>query len=359
MYAWPINIKPLPDELLSSWLIRTSLANGSDPSSLVGAIWGNWRVWTADIDRAAPIDRLAKLSKISGVTIERLKEMTLQPVIGYILNKDNLNSKQAWWWVIPTGNRNRTRVNGLHFCSECLKESPVYFKKSWRLAWNTVCPKHHNLLSIACPACNSVISPHLVTFQNIDLRKCVICGYDLTQIPMVKMDEDVVNLQNFLYSVISNPYEVVVYPLGVAGSKELFEVLHFLVIFLHTAYKGSLPFQRLFSELGLRIEDAHFSHLSGATFESYPVLERYFLMQVVSRIFMRSREDVSKLFVQAGFTRQMLSVRGYRPKIIDEIYEKLLNNGRNTALTKHPKKFIKSRSKAEVDALMNEILPFL
>lgn len=359
MYSWPINIKPFPDELLSSWLIRTSLANGSDPSSLVGAIWGNWRAWTVDIDRSAPVDRLATLSKVSGMSIERLKIMTLQPIIEFILNQSNLNSKQAWQWVIPTGSRNRTRINGLHFCSECLKENPVYFKKSWRLAWNTACPKHHVLLSISCPACSSTISPHLVTFENTDLRKCVVCHYDLTKIPAIKADKTVVDLQDFVDSLVLSPCKTHEYPLGILDASELFEVLHFLVIFLHTAYKGLMPFQRLFSELDLRIEDAHFSHSSGTTFEAYPVLERYFLMQAVSRIFLRSREDVIKLFVQTGLTQQMLSVKIDRPKIIDEACEKLLNNSRNSVLAKHPKKSIKPRSKAEVDALMNEILPFL
>jgi Zn ribbon nucleic-acid-binding protein len=293
------------------------------------------------------------------MSIERLKAMTLQPVIEFILQKSDLNSKQTWQWVIPTGSRNRTRINGLHFCSECLKESPVYFRKSWRLAWDTVCPKHHNLLSIACPACSSTISPHLVTFENVDLRKCVVCRYDLTQMPAIKADKTVVDLQDFVDSLVLSPCKTSEYPLGILDANELFEVLHFLLIFLHTAYKRLMPFQRLFSELDLRIEDGHFSHLPGTTFESYPVLERYFLMQAVSRIFMRSRADVIKIFVQTGFTRQMLSASDGRPKIIEEIYEKLLNNGRNATITKHPKKPIMPRSKTEVDVLMDEILPFL
>jgi hypothetical protein len=359
VYIWPINVKPLPDELLSSWLIRTSLANGSDPSSLAGAVWGSWRLWTVDIDRFTSIDKLAILSKVSGISIEQLKTMTLQPIIEFILGQSNLNSKQTWQWVIPTGNRNRTRINGLHFCSECLKDNPVYFKKSWRLAWNTVCPKHHNLLSIACPACNSTISPHLATFENVDLSKCTICHYDLTLIPAIKADSAIVNLQNFLNSLVSTSCKTLGYPLGILNVCELFEVLHFLVIFLHTAYKKLVPFQRLFSELDLRIEDAHFSHLPGDTFESYPVFERYFLMLAVSRIFILPKKDVIQLFIRAGFTQQMLKVSKNRPRIFDEVCEELSNNCRNSALTKHPKATIKPRPKAEVDVLMNEILPYL
>lgn len=359
MQAWPIEIKPFNDELLSSWLIRTSLANGSDPSGLAGAIWGKWRVWTVDIDRSVPIDKLFALSQVSGMSIERLKAMTLQPIINSILNQNNLNSKQAWQWVIPTGGRNRTRINGLHFCTECLKENPVYFKRSWRLAWNTVCPKHHILLSITCPGCGFAISPHLVSYENVDLRCCVVCHHDLTQMPTIKADKSVVDLQGFLNTLVFSPSQTRDYPLGILDDSELFELLHFLVVFLHTAYKGLRSFQKLFSELDLRIEDAHFSHLPGSMFESYPVLERYFLMQAISKLFLRSRGDVIRLFVQTGVVQHILGASHGRPKIIDEACEQLSKNSRSRVMIKHAKAPIKPRSKAEVDILIDEILPFL
>ncbi|MFE8730337.1 TniQ family protein, partial [Aeromonas hydrophila] len=48
---WPVQISPFKDELLSSWLVRASLAHGCDPMSLTSAVWPTWRAWTVDIDR--------------------------------------------------------------------------------------------------------------------------------------------------------------------------------------------------------------------------------------------------------------------------------------------------------------------
>ncbi len=39
---WPVQISPLKDELLSSWLVRASLAHGCDPMSLTSAVWPTW-----------------------------------------------------------------------------------------------------------------------------------------------------------------------------------------------------------------------------------------------------------------------------------------------------------------------------
>ena len=62
MGNWQFNLSPLTDELLSSWLIRNAIANGSDPAHFSAAIWGKWRAWTVDFDRQTPVSKIHSLS---------------------------------------------------------------------------------------------------------------------------------------------------------------------------------------------------------------------------------------------------------------------------------------------------------
>jgi len=355
MHSWTINLKPFPDELLSSWLIRTAIANGSDPMSLTGTIWDKWRPWTVDIDRVIPDKKMLQLSFASNLPIDTLKSMTLEPIIEQILGGYKLNHSLPWPWVIPTGNRGRVHTNGLHFCSKCLKNPPIYFKQSWRLSWNTVCSKHHILLSIACPDCGTVVSPHLVTFQNTALEKCINCNYDLTQSPVIKASQSVIQLQSRLNTAAFNQHSTIKYPLNISGTKELFEVLHFLMIFLHTAYKKALPFQALFTELNVNIDKMNLSHSRGSNFESYSALERYYLMLSASKILSMPHTKVIQLFIQAGITKQMLNVSKDKPQLITNISKKLIDNPRKRKANIREKEAIKPRQKSEVDVMMNEI----
>jgi len=357
VYAWPINPKPYAEELLSSWFIRLSIANSSDPVGLAGAIWGDWRAWTLDIDRVMPVEKLAILSKVSGVSVKDLQGMTLQPTLERILNRESLNPNQFWSWVIPLGHRNRTRINGLHFCSQCLNEPRVYFKKPWRLAWNTVCPDHNILLSISCPDCGTVISPHLVTYDSTDLVLCVSCKNNLSTIPQIKVHSDVVDFQLIVNDILSDKFNSE-YPLGATDYRDFFDILHYLLLFLHKAYRKLVPFQLLFSALDLNIDDMNFSHPKGATFEKYPVMERYYLMMAVSRLLKLSKTELIELLVECGITKQMFNVSDKRSVIIDEIHTSLFNNERSFG-TRNVNRTIKARSKFEVDALMRELEPFL
>jgi len=358
MPTLPIKLKPYPDELLSSWFIRTSLANGSDPEGFAWAVWDKWRAWTRDFDRAMPEDKLRQLSKVSGMPVEVLKEMTLQSTIEKVLHKNDLNSKQAWAWVVSTGNRNRTRINGLHFCPQCLKEKPVYFRKSWRFAWNTICPEHKILLAIACPICNTVISPHLTTYQKTCLIKCTTCEYDLTLISGMTAENDVLNLQFLLNDIILDQRDSMNYPLGILEDQELFETLHFLLAFLHTGYRRLEPILDLFKELGINVDEISFSHSKGSAFEKYPVLERYHLMLGTSRLLALSKKELIELLVRVGITKQMFNLRIKRSNTIEDIYQELFDNRRKTG-AKAVNQEIKPRSKIEVDLLMDEIKQFL
>ena len=102
-----IVIEPIiyPNETLSSWLIRSSILNGSQPSDWTNIIFNDNRMWNKDIDRFLQKEKLARLSKVSSKTIEELTNMTLEPLIQKIFKDEKLNPKKAWTFVVSTGQR--------------------------------------------------------------------------------------------------------------------------------------------------------------------------------------------------------------------------------------------------------------
>ncbi|MFV7432200.1 TniQ family protein [Pseudomonas shirazica] len=78
---WPLTPPILPDELFSSWLVRTAHAHGCLPSSLTGAVWPGSHAWSVDPDRAHPWANLDRLSGMSGLSSHQLLASTLWPVM--------------------------------------------------------------------------------------------------------------------------------------------------------------------------------------------------------------------------------------------------------------------------------------
>ncbi|WP_421179971.1 TniQ family protein [Aeromonas enteropelogenes] len=175
---WPVQISPLKDELLSSWLVRASLAHGCDPMSLTSAVWPTWRAWTVDIDRTLDETRLNSLCGSSGLSIDELRNMTLfHHLGGKILLIGKKSSSLPW--VIAMGSRNRQHKMGVPYCPGCLRMDEPYFRWQWRLVWHTYCPLHHHELIESCPACHMPVQYHRISAQIPHIGICFHCGYDL------------------------------------------------------------------------------------------------------------------------------------------------------------------------------------
>jgi len=66
---WVRSVPMLPDEIISSWLVRAALAQGCDPMVLTGEIWPKWRIWTRDVDRFLDETPLTRLVASSGIPL--------------------------------------------------------------------------------------------------------------------------------------------------------------------------------------------------------------------------------------------------------------------------------------------------
>lgn len=180
---WPIHPQPLPDELLSSWMIRVARGNGFKVHSFYAAHFGRERqIWNRDIDHHAPAWLLDGLEAHTGVQRVRLETMTLRAFESVVFERFNETGNTRFLMPLSIFHRTR-RAYGQQFCPLCLTEDKTpYLRRRWRLALEVVCAQHGVLLQDRCGSCGSPLVPHRAdmhttsTFpQRNTLRECGHC----------------------------------------------------------------------------------------------------------------------------------------------------------------------------------------
>jgi len=188
---WAVLCPLLPDEALSSWLVRAALAQGCDPLVLTASVWGRWRVWAMDCDRHVPSSKLTTMAKVSGLSADNLHAATYHPIICRIAGHVPPN-RYPWPWITPFGRRNRKCVQGWSYCPRCLAaDRNPYFRLSWRLAWHTGCATHGISLRDHCPHCEGPVLVHRHRAESSSLAECALCGGDLRVTPLNRPHADV------------------------------------------------------------------------------------------------------------------------------------------------------------------------
>ncbi|WP_083916905.1 TniQ family protein [Thioalkalivibrio sp. ALJ24] len=178
---WPAHPKPLPDELVSSWIVRLARANHLPLHTFCHLEWPGKAIWNRDIDKSADVDLLAGLATRTATPFHRVSETTLKDHIGRIHERFNALGNTPW--VMPVGVYHRVRMNrGLGYCPSCLREDDIpYFRRQWRLAFHVTCPEHGAHLRDECPVCRSPVLFHRVRSVDAPLSVCGGCGFDLRQ----------------------------------------------------------------------------------------------------------------------------------------------------------------------------------
>jgi hypothetical protein len=197
----PICPPPQKDELLSSWLVRLSRANSEKLSTFTKLIFDGSTFhsqftrepptagfWLHDPDRSINAQQIEALSKATGQSPQQLEQLTLLSLKGQLAHGIPRNGNVRWLLHTGTHNSKGTR-KGLQFCPACLAEdAQPYFRRSWRLAFVTVCPKHRLLLSDSCSHCQNPVQIRYIdrgssrrdVGQN-SIIHCYACGADLRQ----------------------------------------------------------------------------------------------------------------------------------------------------------------------------------
>ena len=185
---WPIHFKPLPDELLSSWLVRLAHSHGLKVQTFCNLIFGNrLQVWNRDIDRLAPEWLITELSDRAGTNIEQVMATTLQSYQGVLYHRRRASGTLSWIQSLKLHHR-RFEGFGLQFCPKCLaSDEEPYFRRSWRVAFNTICTTHLCMLQDRCPHCGHGVAFHRNDMRYVEyvttvsIRECHHCGFSLSK----------------------------------------------------------------------------------------------------------------------------------------------------------------------------------
>lgn len=187
---WPVHYKPLPDELLSCWLVRLAHGHGMKVQTFCNQVFGNrLQVWNRDIDRLAPSWLLEEVSRRTGTPTEITWNTTLRSYEGLLYRKFRMAGSEQWILSLKMYHRKRMG-HGLQFCPACLAGDKIpYFRKRWRVAFNTICTRHKNMLLDRCPECGAAIAVHRLDVGKQDILEarqmscCCLCGFDLCLAP--------------------------------------------------------------------------------------------------------------------------------------------------------------------------------
>src|ERR1700749_1042017 len=182
---WPVHLKPKPDELLSSWLVRLAIAHGQKLHTFASITWPPKSIWNRDIDKSADADIVRVISIKTATNIDRVWATTLVSYAGTIYEKHTRFGPASW--IMPVGVYHRKRVQfGLQYCPDCLAEDKEpYFRRRWRLAFITICENHSRLLHDRCPRCGAAVNFHrdeLGDFRKLaptSMTLCYSCNFDL------------------------------------------------------------------------------------------------------------------------------------------------------------------------------------
>lgn len=226
---WPIHIKPRPDELLSSWLIRFAHVHQLKTECLCTLLFGRYSpIWNRDIDKLAPRFVLDGLAAASGTTNPRAWLTTLPSYAGML--SESVNSFGNSRWIVPLGVFHRSRLRpGLMFCPECLAEEGTrYYRRIWRVAWATVCCRHGCHLQDVCPRCNAPIAPHRTDMSDramiphqLSMFRCYACSHLLSKSSIVSASSECIEFQKMLERALELGF------IEWAGSSNIYSILFF------------------------------------------------------------------------------------------------------------------------------------
>ena len=184
---WPIHLKPLEDELLSSWMIRLARAYDIKP------VWF-WRLfWPVDfrtVDIEAP-----------GGLVDLLASKTATP---FACAAGTTLTMLAHEYGV---------VHHVRYCCACFARDPEpYFRRRWQLQSFLLCETHGIRLSNGCPHWRHELTPEKVPLTRDSMAWCVQCGEDLRSarhelLALSRPADQVLDWQKRLWRLVSGGRE--------------------------------------------------------------------------------------------------------------------------------------------------------
>ena len=186
----PVRFTPLPDETISSWLVRLAAAYALKTRSLVSLLSGEEAEFNYDLDGPKGEKTLALLARHTGLDPDRLRlEHTLTGFQKYLC--PHASPGRSSPWLLPLGPAKAPRPS-MQFCPACLDAPIPYLRRTWRSSLLTVCPQHRVELCHDCPACAAPLIPIRSDrrWGKASVVVCWRCGGDMRKAPTSPVPEE-------------------------------------------------------------------------------------------------------------------------------------------------------------------------
>jgi hypothetical protein len=275
---WPAHPRPLPDELLSSWIVRIAEANGIKLYTLTLGLFGDRLTpWQRDIDRQAPKWLLKKICAKTGVGYWDAYHTTLTGYRTRLYPRRQRSGQLRWILPISTFGLDR-RGYGQQFCPKCLaQDASPYFRRCWRVSFFTFCPTHGCMLLDACHACGAPVALHRRDIgrslaESKGLAHCQKCGVDYRTVSPRQAtgadNQEHSMHKELLHMVMGNANALSLYNLGFLA------VLHQLCKVLGSSANAGRLRRWIETQLGGTVVVSS-TPRRRATFEGYRIDERH------------------------------------------------------------------------------------
>jgi len=207
----PFASKPLPNEILSSWLVRIAKNHFLEPRKFTSVFFKDKYFWTLDVDKSISGSYLDKLVQSTSVSDMDINYLTLKSFIPYLDVKFSTDQSRTWFNRIQ---RTKGRISSFSYlyCPNCLRTDPEpYLRKEWRIYLSTTCFKCECFLRENCPHCKNPIQHFNHNSHQLDksfdyIKFCAVCKKDISDVEMVKAPSNYIENQKYIYELLYNGY---------------------------------------------------------------------------------------------------------------------------------------------------------
>ena len=325
--SWTFRVGLLPDETISSWLVRAALTHACSPRELTGWISPRWRPWMADVDRGVSEGHLEALQHHSGIEADAFRSAALAPIASRI-EGTTPHPRLAWRWILTRGPSTARQQGTAQFCPQCLAaDRAPYYRISWRLAWHTTCSTHGVSLADRCPECGSAVLPHRLDEEAPHVATCAACGADLRGGKGVPSSPDALLFQEMADRVVQGGEAMC---LGKrVGTRDWFESTDFFASLVRRAARQPTRSLTTFLKI-LKVEPpSDVAPVPGARIDRLGCRDRQPVLEGVWRVVSAERGRFQDAVLESGVSRQGLFEKGQRiPQVVARFVPKLPENGR-------------------------------
>ncbi|WP_440590629.1 TniQ family protein [Rheinheimera fenheensis] len=330
-----LQIQLLPDESLSSFLVRLSHQFGMTPLALTECIAPCSRAWSIDTDRLKS-RFLKSLVQWSGISEDVLSQATVR-CYENIASVEQQKQDQVRAWFTSLGIRNRKRETGFSYCPLCFAEDKYpYLRVQWRFAWHTECVKHTCGLLDRCQRCGESIKPHLLPVKTPRISICYHCEFDARYAKTRPIRDITARTQSYIDTILFTGGAAI---LGnQLNCSDVFEYLYFWISLLRRARRtqtGAL--YRLLSLFPCELSEVD-EYSKGWRFEKLPVEERSSLMQGLDFVLAMDRQQLQLHLLNMGLSKQsFIGDWDAPPSVLSPIVDALPDNSKSRAKSKTTK----------------------